>query len=232
VYGKERYLCAACEKENKIGDAPCHQCGRDLEMCSCPADGFFPFDEIVCVYYYKGGAKDAMHRFKFQNKKYYAGTFAKLLAERIGKFLDAAAIDAVLPVPMSKESERARGYNQSALLAGKVAEEIGKPHLKGVLLKPAPTRVQSGLSLKERKENVKGAFQVADQKAVRGKRLLLIDDIITTGATLSECARVLKESGADRVFAAALCATEFGRKKNEGREEKTRYEGNCGANKS
>ena len=114
--------------------------------------------------------------------------------------------DCILPVPASSKK---RGYNVPERMAQPLARAVGVPVVTDALTRARSTRRQEGLSLDERLANVAGAFQVARPEAVEGKRILLVDDVLTTGATASACAQALLDAGAQSVFAVALATVEF-----------------------
>ncbi len=128
------------------------------------------------------------------------------LAEYLGAELPCAAheVDMVVPVPLYRRRLWWRGFNQAALLAGAVARRLGRPLELRNLVRLRPTTPQTSQSHDDRRRNVRGAFSVKHPGRIRGKRLLLVDDVMTTGATLDECARTLIAAGARRVEALAL----------------------------
>ena len=145
---------------------------------------------------YEGALREALHAFKFAGRRALAGPLGDLAAEQcVGSLPEG--IDALIPVPLARERERERGFNQATLLARRIGRRLGAPTRPGWLVRTRSTRPQSDLSAAERRANVRGAFRATDR--VAGRHLLLIDDILTTGATLEACARALREAGARRV---------------------------------
>ena len=145
-----------------------------------------------------------IHNFKYKRKT----SLGKRLGLRLGenlcsdqRFLDS---DLLMPVPLHPARKRERGFNQSEILAEMVSERINVPLAKGILRRIKNTKDQTNLSAEQRRENVAGAFSVSHPERISGKRIILVDDVITTGATLKECAKVLKEAGAKRIVAATL----------------------------
>lgn len=151
-------------------------------------------DSVSVVWFYEGKVRDSLIRFKFHHKPGYAAGFGRMMAMKIARRMPN--VDFIAWVPVSGKRRWERGYDQGQLLAQTVSRELGleaKPVLKKIRDNPA----QSGLeSAEERFSNVKDAYEVTDPDAVMGKRILLIDDILTTGATSSECARMLRSAGA------------------------------------
>jgi ComF family protein len=147
---------------------------------------------------YEGVLRDALHAFKFSGKRALARPLGDLVIEQCRASLPTD-VDAVVPVPLSGERERERGFNQAALLAQRVARRLGVPARPRWLARVRPTRPQSDLSAAERHANVRDAFRAS--RDVAGCHVLVVDDVLTTGATLGECARALRRGGARRVGA-------------------------------
>jgi ComF family protein len=182
----------------------CPDCWDELSRPPAGADtkGDF-FSRCVSAVYYEGAMVDAIHRFKFNGNTAYASAFGELLASCIYEQLDEE-YDLMTWVPVSRDRYRKRGYDQSQLLAQEAARRLGR-ELTPVLKKKRGVTAQSRQTDKEsRKVNIAGAFRVLDKAAVEGQRILLIDDIVTTGSTLSECAKCLLMAGADKVVCATL----------------------------
>lgn len=156
---------------------------------------------------YHGPLREAIHHFKYRH--------ADMLAEPLGAFLAnrcwvdglvTAPVDVVVPVPVPVARERARGFNQAALLAAPVAALRGLPLLRTALRRVRGTPPQVGLSPQARRRNLVGAFAVTEPDTVRARRVLLVDDVFTTGATVSECASTLVRAGAASVHVVTLAA--------------------------
>lgn len=160
--------------------------------------------DLTALWLYEGDVRRSLHRYKFGNARHYAAGYGRLLAMRIDR--DLPRPDVITWVPISAKRLRQRGYDQVELLAKAVGPELGIPTAK-LLDKFRDNQANSGLKTPaERRANVLGVYKIADPEAVRGKRVLLLDDIVTTGATASECARVLRTFGAEEVFFAAVAA--------------------------
>lgn len=200
--------CVFCRKFLKSGERfICGGCGKTLPYADRDErkGDFF----TVCVFplYYRGSVRDSVLRFKFKNATNYAACYGKMLADCIAKSL-SGQYDYITWVPLSKKRLKRRGYDQAMLLAMATALELGEVALE-LLKKTIDIPAQSGLGPAEkRRANVSGAYVVIDPELVRGKRILLIDDIVTTGSTLSECARMLLMADAESVVCAALAAAE------------------------
>ncbi len=159
------------------------------------------FSRARAVYDYDGVIKQAIHRFKYRGLTAMAPVLAGLLCHHLERFPTKA--DIVVAVPLHRDRLRERGYNQSELLAAEVARGLGLPLQNGVVERARHTRSQVGLGAVERHANVQGAFN-CNGKPLPESKVLLIDDVYTTGATLSDCARALKEAGARSVQALAV----------------------------
>ena len=202
-------VCRECQAEVKLIAPPhCPGCGRTLigEMpkCSeCQAESY-AFDQAYACAAYEGAMRRLIHAFKFENRKYLKHFFMKMMTEFMNLRLIAAAVDGILPVPMDKDRRLERGFNQSELISLEISRVFGIPHSAGNLIQRRSGAVQSGLTKNKRRLNVKGAFLVRNADEFHSKRLLLIDDILTTGCTASECAKMLKKAGAASVTVLAL----------------------------
>lgn len=160
----------------------------------------------ICLWYYKGDVRPSILRFKFHGRRSHARSYGRLLAV---KLLEAdVSFDILTWAPVSFSRLLKRGYDQSRLLAAALGKELGVRPL-GTLRKHRPTLPQSRCrDTAARRANVLGAYRCTDEALVRGKRILLIDDILTTGATAGECARVLLMAGAKEVVLAVLATPE------------------------
>jgi len=148
---------------------------------------------------YDGTLKKAINLLKYHGVKRLSRPLADLLSR-----LNLPAVEAVIPVPLHKNRLRQREYNQSALIAYHVAKKCSYEFILNSLIKTNNTSPQVGLSSKSRRKNIKNAFEVRNQGNITGKQILLVDDVITTGATIRECARVIKKAGAESVYAVTL----------------------------
>jgi ComF family protein len=158
--------------------------------------------------FYNNFTKDAIHRFKFEDKSYLYRTFHSYMLKTVENN-NIADYDVIIPVPVHWRKEAIRGYNQAYLLAKPLAMKVNKPILKDCLVKSKWTREQNTLSAYERKRNLLGSFKVRNRERILGKRILLIDDIFTTGSTLKACSEALIKAGAGSVTALTLTSTKM-----------------------
>jgi ComF family protein len=212
-------ICAACSAAIKPVLPPyCDVCGRPFdpeakggELCADCRQGS-RLDIARGVAFYDGPMREAIHRFKYSRKRVLAEPMGAMMADYLGapdrvaaaRAIEVSEIDRVCPVPLHPARLRERGFNQAELLAGGVCDRFGLVLDTGLLRRVRDTAPQVSLRREDRARNVRGAFVVPDRDAVSGQRLLLIDDLATTGATLEECARVLRRAGAASVAALTL----------------------------
>jgi ComF family protein len=194
-------LCPRCGImfQSRAGES--HPCGPCLE--NAPA-----FAMARSGFVYDGAMVAAIHCFKYKGKTRLAGPLGALLWRTFCRNWEGEAVDLVLPVPLHRQRQRRRGFNQSELLLREWPKRGRSQDLptiaSGVLVRARRTESQAGLDRRQRESNIRGAFIVRRPEQVRGRHVLLIDDVITTGATAGECARVLSASGAARVDVLAL----------------------------
>ena len=158
-------------------------------------------DRCVSPFRYQGPVRQAIVNYKFSGLRYNAKSFSKAMVQAIRTV--GIGFDIITCVPLSESSFKERGYNQSEILAVMISEQTGKPYLH-TLKKILQNRIQHELNAADRATNVTGVYEALNIERFAGKRLLLIDDICTTGNTLSECCRVLKEAGAAKTECAAV----------------------------
>lgn len=212
--------CACCRKAVPCGMLVCRDCRAALPVIApplCPFCGAAKADctcrarrrtteRTVAPFYYEGKARQAVRNLKFRNHPDAAEFLYTAMVETVRREYSGIRFDAVIPVPVSAATLRRRGYNQSALLAGGVAKSLGVP-MEESLIKTGDVPPQRELPAYRRSGNVFGVFDRAERAALEGKTLLLVDDISTTGATLEECAKMLKIYGAQEVYAAAAAVS-------------------------
>ena len=146
-----------------------------------------------------------VHDLKYNNKKYIASTFGKMLFDCYEK--NKFDFDFIVPVPLHKVRQVKRGYNQSELIANEFAKHVGKEVKVDVLSRVKQTPSQVGLKYAQRQDNLKDAFKVKNRTGLKGKVVLLIDDVFTTGATSSYCSEVLLKAGASAVYVLCVAHT-------------------------
>ncbi len=200
-------LCDECKNVKKIEPPICMSCGYSKEECVCKKHKH-EYKGIAAPYYYKDSVKTAVNNFKARGMTFLADGFSKDMADSVRETYADIHFDLITFVPLRNFHEHCRGFNQSALLAEGVGKELGIP-VEKLLYKSRYTGVQHNKSAKERSVAVYGSFKVYREyeNKLGGRTILLIDDVKTTGSTLNECAKMLKLSGADAVYALTLAVT-------------------------
>ncbi len=208
--------CCMCSKILSSGSriCICETCATEIDYFSdnvilmdLPGAAEAYCDGVICVGRYCASFKKSLKRFKFSNKPSYYRAFGKLLATKLQSVKKLGEVDIIIPVPMHKSRQRQRGYNQAALIAGYVARELGIKMESRLLIKTKETASQSVLGKSERVCNLEGAFAIRNPERIKGKSILLIDDIVTTGSTINQCSKALKVSGAARIIAGVVATT-------------------------
>ena len=190
-----------------IGDTRCRICRKAHP----------PFDRAVAYGSYDGNLRDLIHLLKFDQVRPLAPVLGRMLADTIRALeptLPPGTI-AIVPVPLYAKKKAQRGFNQAEAIARAALKCLARPSrferrfelCGGVLLRSRDTESQIGLSRRQRRENLRGAFSVCDPTPILQRNILLVDDVYTTGATASECARVLRRAGAGRVWVATVART-------------------------
>lgn len=162
------------------------------------------FDYARAAAGYHGVLREALHAFKFGGCRALAAPLGDLVVETLADRLPDGAPSLLLPVPLHPRRERERGFNQAALLARRIGRARGWPVREDVLARMVATPSQTELNAAARRANVRSAFRLRRPAAVEGRRVVLVDDVLTTGATLSECARSLRRAGAVSVGAVTV----------------------------
>lgn len=206
----KHYLCNNCLSEIKFIENSCKKCGKPLlvgydEICSNCRSIRHYFDRAYSAAQYKGALKKAIIKYKFYKKKEIVNAFIEII---MPKLEEIGNIDLVMGVPLHSEKLKERGFNQSEVLARLIAQKKGWDFDNTSLVRVRKTKSQAGLPKRKRLKNLKGAFKVIDNAKIKYKSILLIDDIYTTGATVSECAKILKKSGADKVYVLTIASGE------------------------
>lgn len=193
---KNKPYCEDCEIEAPFNKGQrCKICdveiSGDSEVCDFCKSFHKQFDKAVSAMRYEGSAKRVVLKLKNDNARYLAPKMAKLMFDRLSE--ENINVDVVIPVPLSQKSMAKRKYNQSELLAKEIAPLLNKPMDTESFAKIHDTKHQKELTYSDRQKNLHSAFKVLNKKNVFGKNILLVDDVITTGATANECAKTLKK---------------------------------------
>ncbi len=222
IYGKDNeYFCVSCLEQIQIVAHPlCTVCGRpfpgaagDDHLCGAclNREPYFVGARAWACYPREEDSEHPLRRviqkFKYGRKVSLGKPFGRLMTSGCREFLDTCSVDLIIPVPLHRKRLRWRGFNQSLLLARQVARAYGLPVDPFVLQRHKETPPQTRLTEEERRRNVRRAFSISRQSAIAGKSLLLVDDVYTSGATVNECSRVLKQAGAKEIYVLTLART-------------------------
>jgi competence protein ComFC len=205
-----QYLCAECQRRAPRIVAPfCERCSEPFAgaiegpfACGNCADQTLHFVAAVTAYRAREIVRRLIHEFKYHQRLYLRHVIGEWLAAVLqDSRLSSRGFDVIIPVPLHPAKQRERGFNQAALLAHSLSSRMGVP-VSPALERIRYTKSQTAFDRSERMENLRNAFRLRRAGDVRGLQVLLVDDVLTTGSTLSECARVLKRAGASSIYAA------------------------------
>ncbi len=216
--------CVFCGKPIKLqsdNKYVCEKCGINMPYYNKTAklDEEGPVTGISVFAY--SSVRDTIHRFKYDGYRNYGYIMGRMMAEYVldNSVYDIMTADLITAVPLWKEKERKRGFNQSGLLAETISDIIGVPYVKNMLKRTKSTAPQSGLTKEERRNNLKRAFEFNNRYDVNDKSIVIVDDIYTTGSTVFECAKCLYAAGAKEVIYFSLSVA-------ANRDDETEYSGN------
>ncbi len=211
VLPKGGFIHEECkEKINLIRSPFCVKCGRRIkedsdELCSTCKKADFAFDAGRCTFVYHSEIRDAIKWLKEEGTCEFADFFGKIAAEKHVSFLKSIRPDVIVPIPLAKGRERMRGFNQAELFANSLSKHTGVP-VKRLLVKTRSTKEQKGLNRLQREQNLSGAFRTVVSNKHMPEKVLLVDDIFTTGSTVNACATALKKAGAQKVYFICIAA--------------------------
>lgn len=200
-------ICNGCINKIKERLPPfCIKCGKQLnghpeltaECCDCKNENPY-FDRAWSACYYEGVLKELIHDFKYKKITALSTDFTTLITDFMKKYNIARNCHLVIPVPMHPRRLFKREINHSDILAKNIAKELNIRYSNRILKKIKDTPVQSTLKRHERIKNLSSSFSFKNSSLVRGKNILIVDDLFTTGSTVNECARVLKDAGAESI---------------------------------
>ncbi|HJA93572.1 MAG TPA: ComF family protein [Candidatus Eisenbergiella merdipullorum] len=199
-----RDICASCKDALiPVGEPRCLKCGKQLneegaEYCYDCSRRRHMYDRGAALYTY-ACIRQTIYRFKYAGRREYADFLGRMLAENLGGLILSWHPDALIPIPLHPEREKARGYNQAALLAQNLGKRLDIPVLSGYLVRVKNTRPQKELEGAARQNNLKKAFKIV-QDDVKLNTIVIIDDIYTTGSTIDAAALECRRAGVRRVF--------------------------------
>ena len=218
-YGPDaEYFCANCWRRIQlVGHPMCNFCGRPFPdassddhtcgVCLARPPYFVQAWSWACYPHAKAEEhplRQAVHKFKYGRKISLGKPLGRLMARGCREFLKNCDADVIIPVPLHPKRLRWRGFNQAVLLGRQLSRSYGIPIDPFILRRIKETPPQTQLNEEERRRNVRGAFALAPGRSLERKKVLLVDDVYTSGATVNECSRTLMRSGANRVFVVTL----------------------------
>ena len=209
-----RRICGSCMPELFYVQEPaCRRCGKPItdirkEFCTdCSKKHAMALTQGKAVWIYEGPIVQSLYRFKYQNRREYARAYAQEIALRYGAWICARKVEALIPVPLHRNRKKSRGYNQAECVAAELGRILELPVRTDILRRVTDTAAQKTLDRKERKNNLKKAFKTT-QNIVQLRKVLVIDDIYTTGTTVDAVASVLHRAGVAEVYS---CCISIGR---------------------
>lgn len=208
------HICPVCLAGLKPVLSPfCPVCGIPFpgaggdHLCGACLGSLPAFDRAVAAFHYEGAIRELIHAFKYNQKSRLRYPLALLTLDGLGDLVKGHEPHLIIPVPLHRSKLRQRGYNQAVLLGQVLSRQLALPMLTDALIRTRRTEPQIELSGAERRLNVKGAFTVKKTALIEERRILLLDDVMTTGSTLDECAKELKKAGASSVIAVTIART-------------------------
>jgi len=205
-------LCSACFSRIEYLRSPlCVKCGRSLNNSSallCHRCRAFPFhfDVARAVALYTSPLRECIHAFKYQSFISFRYLFGELLCEYLEKNPFLKEVDCLLPVPLHPARLKERGFNQSLILAEEIAKRFSLPLISKGVRRIKPTLPQVGLKVKERRKNVQGAFEIKEARLFQNKRILIVDDVLTSRSTVDSLSQALKKGGTKEVLVLAIAS--------------------------
>ena len=196
-------ICGICEKISK--DALCPKCNLELKKQAevnilqkeeieenIKKEKYF--EELMYIFKYEGQVRKLILDYKFNEKSYLYKTFVNFLLKNEKIFENIKKYDKIIPVPISKKRNKERGYNQSMLIAEEIANKTNLELVNNCLIKTKNIIEQSKLNKEDRQQNIQGVYSLQNERLITNKKILLVDDIYTTGSTVNECCKILQQA--------------------------------------
>jgi competence protein ComFC len=204
------YLCKKCYQGIEYLTGVCSICSGELieDQCGICSGRKLYIDKNITIAEYSGVVKEILHNYKFNKRQRLHKLIFSISEEEINKYRDL--FDLVTCVPINRKKKWSRGFNQSELIAKNIAEKLNKRYCS-ILKERYHFKTQKKLGYRDRFLNILGRYKIKNAKKVKGGKFLIVDDVFTTGATLNECARVLKSSGAEKVYSLTIAMTDIKR---------------------
>lgn len=218
VTPESRLVCPGCyPKARRIKEPACKCCGKALhneeqEYCfDCGKREHTWFQRGFALWPYSAEWQKSIAAYKYHHRREYAKFYSREFSDAFGEQIKELQPDALIPVPVHWTRYIQRGYNQAEVLAEQIGRELGVHVVSDLLIRSRRTRAQKNLNSHERAQNLDGAFSISEKwKNCRGKlnRVMIIDDIYTTGSTVNVCAKTLRQAGIQEIYFGVLCAGE------------------------
>jgi len=198
----EQYLCSNCSKSLIFLDDFCPLCGAPKieDKCKVCHTNEFLFDKARSVFMFNKVVQNMVHEFKYNEMTRIAKFFGTLSQEYVEKFQPFDHIDYIVPVPLHKVKKRSRGFNQAEYITREIAKNMNWKHLPSLIKRKRFTETQTKLNKEQRRKNVSLAFKINTKYEIKGKNILLVDDVFTTGSTANSIAAALKEKQVNKVY--------------------------------
>jgi len=206
-------FCTSCERKLGASESSlCNSCVEKLKYASneriqSEFSRKFSDEKIIkdfgalFLFYENSVIQKLIHSLKYQQNYHIAKFISEILYDRLAVKISEWKADIIIPVPLHSVKRSERGYNQAEEIAGSISSLSGIPCNSKILKRSKYTGSQTTLNLEERKRNISGAFSLKNKKCIKGKRIVIVDDVITTGATVTECGMILKQNSAGEIFA-------------------------------
>lgn len=196
LYPKQCLICGKLQQ-----DTICSKCYNTLKIeAKVEKYNNKAFNKHLYIFKYEGKMRNLIIDYKFNDKPYLKDLFVKIILKNEKICRKIKKYDIIVPVPIHKKRKNERGYNQSELIARKLAKNLNLKLVNDSLIKQKNTLPQSTLSKKQREENAKQVYKIQNKPKIENKKVILLDDIYTTGATTKECSKVLKQNGAKEIL--------------------------------
>ncbi len=216
IFDNRKNSCDNClENLPYVKGKICYKCGREKNECTCSSHSMF-FDRAIAPFYFEDGVRECIHLLKFNSRKEFAEPLSEYMLECFNQYYSDEKFDLIVNVPMYKKDKLKRGFDQSEELAFYLSLKTGIPFKRNLIQKIEKTQKQSSTNEFERFGNIFGVYHIQRNINLDSLRVLLIDDVHTTGATLSECGKMLYLSGAERVCCLSVALT---KKKKKGQKQ-------------
>lgn len=204
---RNSFLCQKCENKITLKEKNhCEICHKEISSCGICSEckNKFPFEEFLSVFDFNQVIQNMIHNFKYNENRKIGNYLSNFLSQKLENFEHISSIDYSIPVPLHKVKKRDRGFNQAYVIAQNIQDTLQIPVADDLVKRKRFTKTQTNLSKSERHENVADAFVAEKKEKIMNKNFLLIDDVFTTGSTLSSLTYELKNKGANKVFCATL----------------------------